>query len=98
MLIQIELTFHVMRRKMTDVSRHVSPGTQTVGPGPRILVSSWHHEEVVLGFHQTLPDVGSRVNAAWPKWCESTGIQCGKRMPEHLNAKINKRVIQPVAL
>ncbi len=36
----------------------------------------------------SLPDVRSRVKAAWLKWRQVTGVLCDKSMPKHPKAKI----------
>ena len=46
----------------------------------------------------TLPDARARVNAAWSKWRQTTGVLCDHRMPIRLKSKIYKTVIRPVAL
>jgi Reverse transcriptase (RNA-dependent DNA polymerase)/Endonuclease/Exonuclease/phosphatase family len=44
------------------------------------------------------PDVRARVNAAWMKWRQVTGVLCDRRMPDRLKGKIYKSVVRPVAL
>jgi hypothetical protein len=46
----------------------------------------------------TLPDARARVNAAWLKWRQVTGVLCDRKMPTRLKAKIYKTVVRPVAL
>ncbi len=46
----------------------------------------------------TLPDAGARVNAAWMKWRQVTGVLCDRRMALRLKAKVYKTIIRPVAL
>ncbi|XP_051574277.1 uncharacterized protein LOC127452701 [Myxocyprinus asiaticus] len=46
----------------------------------------------------SLPDTRSRVNTAWLKWRQVTGVLCDRRMPNHLKAKVYKTVVRPVAL
>src|SRR5262249_803174 len=46
----------------------------------------------------TLPDARARVNSAWAKWREVTGVLCDRRMPDRLKAKVYKTVVRPVAL
>jgi hypothetical protein len=46
----------------------------------------------------TLLDARARVNAAWMKWRQVTGVLCDRKMPTHLKAKIYKTVVRPVAL
>ena len=46
----------------------------------------------------TLPDARARVNAAWLKWREVTGILCDRKMPLYLKSKIYRTVVRPVAL
>ncbi|XP_063348692.1 uncharacterized protein LOC134640721 [Pelmatolapia mariae] len=47
---------------------------------------------------ETLPDARLRVNAAWMKWCQVSGVLCYKRMPIYLKAKVYKSIVRPVAL
>lgn len=45
-----------------------------------------------------LPDVRARINAAWMKWCQVTGVLCDRRIPDHLKSKIyfmDQRVDRP---
>ncbi|XP_048353798.1 uncharacterized protein LOC125433337 [Sphaerodactylus townsendi] len=46
----------------------------------------------------TMPDIWSRINSAWLKWRQTTGILCDSKMPEKLKAKIYTTVVRPVAL
>ena len=46
----------------------------------------------------TLPDARARVNAAWMKWRQVTGVLCDRQMPIRLKAKIYKTVVRPVTL
>ncbi len=46
----------------------------------------------------SLPDARARVNTAWLKWRQVTGILCDRQMPIQLKGKIYKTVIRPVAL
>lgn len=46
----------------------------------------------------SLPDARKRVNAAWMKWRQVTGVLCDLRIPLRLKAKIYKSVVRPVAL
>lgn len=41
----------------------------------------------------TLPDARTRVNTAWMKWRQVTGILCDRRMPINLKSKIYKTVV-----
>ena len=43
-------------------------------------------------------DVRTRINAAWAKWRQVTGVLCDRHMPDRLKAKIYKTVVRPVAL
>ncbi|XP_073698816.1 uncharacterized protein [Garra rufa] len=45
-----------------------------------------------------LPDIRARVNAAWAKWRQVTGVLCDRRMPIRLKAKVYKTIVHPVAL
>ncbi|XP_026042711.1 uncharacterized protein LOC113033277 [Astatotilapia calliptera] len=45
-----------------------------------------------------LLDVRARINAAWMKWRQVTGVLCDRRMPNRLKSKIYKSVVRPVAL
>ena len=40
----------------------------------------------------------SRINAAWMKWREVTGVLCDRRMPDKLKSKLYRTVVRPVAL
>lgn len=46
----------------------------------------------------SLPDTRARVDAAWMKWRQVTGVLCDRRMPTHLKAKVYKTVVHPVPL
>uniref|UniRef100_A0A914WDC8 Reverse transcriptase domain-containing protein n=1 Tax=Plectus sambesii TaxID=2011161 RepID=A0A914WDC8_9BILA len=46
----------------------------------------------------TIPDVRLRVNAAWMKWRQVTGVLCDRKMPTHLKSNVYKTVVRPVAL
>ena len=41
-------------------------------------------------------DVYSRINAAWSKWQEVTGVVCDRRIPPKLKGLIYKSIIRPV--
>lgn len=43
-------------------------------------------------------DVSARVQTAWMKWHQLTGVLCDKRMPLHLKGRIHKSVIRPAML
>lgn len=43
-------------------------------------------------------DVRARVNGAWMRWKEVTGILCDRKMPTHLKSKIYRTVVRPAAL
>lgn len=45
-----------------------------------------------------LLDVRARINAAWMKWRQVTGVLCDRRIPNRLKSKIYKSVVRPVAL
>ena len=53
---------------------------------------------VISSDGETLPDARARVNAAWSKWRQTTGVLCDPRMHTRLKSKIYKTVIRPVAL
>ncbi|KAL7837307.1 hypothetical protein SRHO_G00270180 [Serrasalmus rhombeus] len=53
---------------------------------------------VVTSDCDTLPDVRARINAAWMKWQQVTGVLFDNRMPIYLKAKIYKLVVHLVAL
>ncbi len=46
----------------------------------------------------SLPDVRSRVKAAWLKWCKVTGVLCDKTCPNTQRQRSYKTVVHPVAL
>uniref|UniRef100_A0A914X4N9 Reverse transcriptase domain-containing protein n=1 Tax=Plectus sambesii TaxID=2011161 RepID=A0A914X4N9_9BILA len=46
----------------------------------------------------SFPDARARVNAAWMKWRQVTGVLCDRRMPLRLKSKVYKTVVRPVAL
>lgn len=46
----------------------------------------------------SLGDARARVNAAWMKWRQSTGVLCDQKIPIRLKSKIYRTVIRPVAL
>lgn len=52
----------------------------------------------IISDGDTLPDARSRVNAAWTKWRQVTGVLCDRRMPNRLKTKVYKTVVRPVAL
>ena len=43
-------------------------------------------------------EVQHRVNAAWMKWRQVTGVLCDKRMPLRLKSKLYRAVVRPVAM
>lgn len=43
-------------------------------------------------------DVRARINAAWLKWQQVTGVLCDRRMPDRVKGKIYKAVVRLVAL
>lgn len=43
-------------------------------------------------------DVRARVNGAWMRWREVTGVLCDRKMPIRLKSKIYRTVVRPVAL
>lgn len=43
-------------------------------------------------------NVRARINAAWLKWQQVTGVLCDRRMPDWLKGKTYKTVVRPVAL
>lgn len=45
-----------------------------------------------------IPDVCLRINAAWMKWRQVTGVLCDQKMPMYLKSKVYKTVVHPVAL
>jgi len=45
----------------------------------------------------TTAEAAARANATWLKWRNCTGVMCDRKMPRHLNSKIYKTVIRPVA-
>ncbi|XP_019204855.1 uncharacterized protein LOC109196094 [Oreochromis niloticus] len=47
---------------------------------------------------ETLPDARLRVNTAWMKWHQVSGVLCDKRIPIYLKAKVYKSIVRPVAL
>jgi hypothetical protein len=46
----------------------------------------------------SLPDTRARVNAAWMKWRQVTGVMCDRRMPLRLKSKVYKTVVRLIAL
>ena len=46
----------------------------------------------------SLPAVTARINAAWLKWRECTGVLCDKLMPRRVKSKVYRTVVRPAAL
>ena len=40
-------------------------------------------------------DVNNRVNIAWSKWMETTGVMCDRNIPTKLKDKVYKTAIKP---
>ena len=40
-------------------------------------------------------DVNSRVNIAWSKWRETTGVMCDRNIPTKLKDKVYKTAVNP---
>ena len=80
------------------------------GEGHRAVIKDRHNQEIkqvekfcYLG--TTISETGGsreevkmRVNRAWGKWRETSGVMCDKRMTVKLKVKIYKSVIRPVLL
>ncbi|XP_042082683.1 uncharacterized protein LOC121815479 [Haplochromis burtoni] len=47
---------------------------------------------------ETLPDARLRVNTAWMKWRQASGVLYDKRMPIYLHLKVYTSIVRPVAL
>jgi hypothetical protein len=43
-------------------------------------------------------DARGRINSAWLKWRQCTGVLCDRKMPIKMKARIYKTVVRPVAL
>ncbi|XDV17916.1 hypothetical protein PO909_023707 [Leuciscus waleckii] len=74
-------------------------GTIRVGGQPLNKVTeSKYLGSLIRSDGDSLPDARARVNTAWLKWRQVTGILCDRRMPIPLKGKIYKTVVRPVAL
>ncbi len=43
-------------------------------------------------------DVNNRVNIAWSKWKETTGVMCDRNIPTKLKDKVYKTAIKPAIM
>ncbi|XP_056107178.1 uncharacterized protein LOC130085442 [Rhinichthys klamathensis goyatoka] len=74
-------------------------GTIRVGGQPLNKVTEFKYlGSLIRSDGDSLPDARARVNTAWLKWRQVTGILCDRRMPISLKGKIYKTVVRPVAL
>ena len=40
-------------------------------------------------------DVSNKIQFAWPKWRETTGVMCDRNIPTQLKGKVYKTAIKP---
>ena len=87
--------------KKTEYMECGAQGDETINIGGEDLKKTTQFNylgSIITTEGNTLPDARSRVNAAWMKWRQVTGVLCDRRMPNRLKAKVYKTVVRPVAL
>jgi hypothetical protein len=94
---QYGLRLNIKKTEYMEVG-HQTPGTINAGEPLEKTTCFRYLGSRLAAEGGTQEDVTARINAAWMKWREITGVLCDKKMPLHLKSKVYRTVVRPVAL
>ena len=93
------LRLNIAKTEYLEFAQVQTPGTIRIDGKDLVRTTEFKYLGALISSQANLKAaVAARVNAAWMKWKEVTGVLCDRRMPERLKSKIYRTVVRPVAL